>query len=656
MMRRRRSVSRPLPPRAGIAGLLMVMVAVIAPLSFYLPIWVVAVYLLCTAWSARCLRRHLAMPRAWVRVLLVVFAVTVVLLQFGTILGRDAGVSLFVLLAGLKLLELRSYRDAMVLLFLGYFLVILVFLFSQELPMMGFMLIIAVSLISVQTAMHRRAFDGGWLELLRGNVALLLQAVPLVLLLFVLFPRLEGPLWGLPEDAYRGMTGLGESMTPGNISALAQSDAVAFRVRFDGRVPSTAALYWRGPVFGRFDGRTWGFRLAPRQPAPEVTERSNPVSYSMTLEPHNKHWLLALATPAEPFALGSLSVDGELVSVKPVRERKRYRLTSFLNTRQSGLAVVDRRETSSLPEHGNPRARELARKWRALPPARRIEEALALFREQAFFYTLRPPRLGDDAIDAFLFDTRRGFCEHYAGAFTFLMRAAGLPARVVTGYQGGEYNPLGGYFLVRQRNAHAWSEVWLDGEGWRRVDPTAVIPPGRVVVPQENLLSRPSLAGSIGLPVGGVLERGVRLLTRGLDALNNRWNEWVLGYGGEQQQQFLRRLGLDRLSATEMGLALVGGVAGLLSIIAAWMFWRRGSRDPVVDAYGRYCARLAGRGLQRHAHEGPWDYYHRVAAARPAAADQARLITGLYSRLRYEGSSRRDHLQHLRRLVRRFRP
>lgn len=645
-----------MPPRGAVAALLVVLLVVVVPLAFFLPVWVLLVFGGCVGWSVRCLRRHLAMPPAWLRILLVMAGVTAILLEFGTIIGRDAGVSLFVLLAGFKLLELRSYRDAMVLLFLGYFLVVTVFLFSQELPVAGFMILVAVALLSVQMALHRRQVEHAWLDLARASGGLLLQAAPMVLVLFLLFPRLEGPLWGLSADSYRGMTGLGDSMTPGNLSELAQSDAVAFRVRFEGTPPGAAQLYWRGPVLGDFDGRTWGLRGAPRQPGPRVVERAAPVTYTMTLEPHNKRWLLALATPARPYGRDAfLSVDGELVSAKPVRQRRRYRLTSHLQTRQDGLATADREAASQLPAAGNRRARALGGQWRVLPPAQRIERALALFRDQPFRYTLRPPRLGQDSVDEFLFDTRRGFCEHYAGAFTFLMRSAGLPARVVTGYQGGEYNPLGDYLIVRQRNAHAWSEVWLDGVGWRRVDPTAVIPPERVELPDENLLGRPSLTGDIALPAGGLVERGARLLTRGLDAINNRWNEWVLGYGGEQQRQFLRDLGLDRLGATGIGLALVGALAGLMLLVAAWLFWRGGS-DPVVDAYARFCRRLAQCGLPRRPSEGPFDYCKRVTAARPASAAQVGLITNLYVRLRYQGAESAELLRHLRRQVRRFRP
>ena len=381
--RRKKPAIRPMPPRTAVIALLAAMVLVVLPLVFFLPLWIMAVFSACVAWSIHCLRRHLAMPRLWLRVLLVTAGIVGVVSQYGTILGRDAGVSLFVLLTGFKLLELRSYRDAMVLLFLAYFMVLTVFLFSQALPMAAFLLATAVILVSVQTLLNRRSVHAPWWPLLRGSAVMLLQATPLVLVLFVLFPRLEGPLWGLPEDAYSGMTGLGDSMAPGNLSHLAQSDKVAFRVRFDGPVPDSQYLYWRGPVLGRFDGRRWERRHRWGMP-PKVVERSRAVSYNMTLEPHNKPWLLPLEMPGPGSTAGSLTAANELVAAKLIRERKHYRLTSYLVSRQSGLAAIDRQLTTELPPNSNPRTRALGNQWRSLPPGQRVAKALDFIREQPF--------------------------------------------------------------------------------------------------------------------------------------------------------------------------------------------------------------------------------------------------------------------------------
>ena len=649
-----------LPPRQSIIALLLALILVVLPLAFELPLWVVGSFGLCVGWSVRCLRSHRAMPSFGVRALLVFAAVGLVLAVYGTILGRNAGVSLFVLLTGLKLLELRSYRDAMVLLYLGYFLVVANVLFSQSMLMAAYVLVAAVLLLTVQLAMHRTDQQGTqqsmqWRGLVRDAGGMLAQAVPLVLVLFVLFPRLEGPLWGLPTDAYSGMTGLGDSMSPGNISSLALSDEVAFRVRFEGAVPESSQLYWRGPVLGGFDGRNWSLQPGRRARAPELVEASRPVSYTINLEPHNRHWLLALETVSDSPEIGHLTADRQLVANRPVRDREQYRVTSWLQTSEFGLDPDDRSRMLLLPGDANPRTRALAAEWGALPPRKRVQRALELIADQPFVYTLQPPLLGDkDNMDQFLFETRRGFCEHYSGAFTFLMRAAGVPARVVTGYQGGELNPVDDYLLVRQRNAHAWSEVWLDGRGWTRVDPTSVIPASRVELPQENLLSRPGL--SLGLEAPGFLTSGLRSLYRTMDALNNRWNEWVLAYGGEQQRNFLRSLGLGDLSATGIGLALVGSALGLILLVAAWMFWRYRPRDPVLAAYARYCRQLARHGLVRGDAEGPWDFYRRVARQRPLAADQARLITSLYASLRYHRSGDPRRLKQLQRVVSHFHP
>ena len=647
-----------MPPRQAIVGLLLSLIFVVAPLALELPLWVVGVFAVCVGWSVRCLRRHQTMPPFWIRGLLVFAAVGLVLMVFGTILGRNAGVSLFVLLTGLKLLELRSYRDAMVLLYLGYFLVVANVLFSQSMVMAGYILVAALLLLTVQMAMHRSDQQRmRWRDLLRHAGTMLAQAVPLVLVLFILFPRLDGPLWGLPGDAYSGMSGLDDSMTPGNISKLAQSDEVAFRVRFEGEVPEASQLYWRGPVLGGFDGRNWTLETAPGAVAPELVEAARPVSYTINLEPHNRHSLLALETVRESPAIGLLTANRQLVSRRPVRERKQYRVTSWLQTAEFGLDPDERSRMLLLPGGHDPRARKLAAGWRELPPAQRVQRALDLFAEGPFVYTLQPPLLDDeDGMDQFLFQTQRGFCEHYAGAFTFLMRAAGVPARVVTGYQGGEKNPVDDYLLVRQRNAHAWSEVWLDGRGWTRVDPTSVIPPARVELPAETLIGRSGLSLGMGLEAPGFITAGLRAMAGALDALNNRWNEWVLAYGGQQQRDFLRRIGLGKLSGTGIGLTLVGSALGLILLLAAWMFWRSRPRDPVVAAYARYCRNLARRGIVRDRAEGPWDFYRRVAEQRPVDADQARLITALYASLRYHPGGDPRRVKRLQVAVGRFHP
>jgi transglutaminase-like putative cysteine protease len=286
---------------------------------------------------------------------------------------------------------------------------------------------------------------------------LLLQAIPLMLVLFLLFPRIQGPLWGLPHDAHAGLSGLSDNMSPGSLNSLILSDAVAFRAAFRGRIPEAKALYWRGPVLWDYDGRTW---TAPRFVfnANELPSGEPTIEYTVTLEPHNKRWLFALEMPTQRPPRAVATRDMQLLSATPVRSRMRYDMSSQLQAAygaEDGESILQR--ALQLPEGYNPRtldhAKELRRKYR--DDRQLVSAVLTDFRNENFVYTLSPPLLGQHAVDEFLFDTRRGFCEHYASAFTVLMRAVGIPARVVTGYQGGQVNPVGDYVLIRQADAHA---------------------------------------------------------------------------------------------------------------------------------------------------------------------------------------------------------
>jgi transglutaminase-like putative cysteine protease len=339
---------------------------------------------------------------------------------------------------------------------------------------------------------------------------MLLQAAPIAAVLFVLFPRISGPLWGLPEDAHTGRTGLSDTMAPGQISKLAQDDEVAFRVQFADRVPEPDRLYWRGPTLGHFDGRTW--RPVRREladpPAPTVTAPNDTrvLRYRTTLEPHSRRWLFALDLPAElvraPDLAVSIAPDFTMVSVDPIVARLRYdgaaRLDAAIGLNETRLSLQD---WIQLPPGQARRTLEMAARWRTeeQDEGKLVERALAMFRDNAFRYTLDPPLLADDPVDQFLFETRAGFCEHYSSAFVVLMRALDIPARVVTGYQGAEANPGDDYWIVRQADAHAWAEVWLPGRGWVRVDPTAAVAPERIERGSAGIQSRRAGLGAPGL-------------------------------------------------------------------------------------------------------------------------------------------------------------
>ncbi|MDB5986797.1 MAG: hypothetical protein JWR16_1850 [Nevskia sp.] len=628
-------------PRAALLRLLAVLTIVLLPHVMHLPLWATLLVAAVLLWRGlAALRGWRAIPRA-VRVLLALAAFAGVYASFGRVSGQTAGVALLVVMAGLKLTELNARRDLMIIVLLMYFLLITHFLFSQELWTAAYLIVCTLLVTAVLIDANH---PGGALPFgstLRLSGRLVLMALPLMLIIFVLFPRIPGPLWGLPSDAGAARSGLSDSMSPGEISSLVESDAVAFRVRFEGAPPPNRERYWRGPVFGHFDGRRWDGVLRPNAAAPPQAQlEGGAYRYEVTLEPQRSHWLFALELPA-PTSLpsdASLDADFELLATREVRERRLYRIESFTQYRLQGeFSDAQRSFYTHLPARSNPRTQALGQQWRAqgLDDAAIVDAALTMFRREQFFYTLHPPVLGRDSADEFLFDTRRGFCEHYAGSFTVLMRAAGVPARVVTGYQGGEKNPIGDYYVVRQSDAHAWSEVWLGGRGWVRVDPTAAVAPQRI----ERGISA-AFEDSGELPAFLDPRRPGYNLRYAIEArwdwINAQWNHWVLGYGPDLQQDFLRRFGL--IDWSDMIVALTAAVMLVLAGLG-WVLLRQFAApltsDAALQQWQRVQRRLARSGLPQRPDEGPLDFARRVALARPELAAPLAKIASLYLQLRY---------------------
>ena len=628
-------------------GLLLSILMVIAPHADHLPLWVSSMCAGLLLWRAYLAHSGKPLPKRWLLMLITIAGTAGIVLTFHTLFGREAGVTLLMMLAALKLMELRNARDAMVLVYLACFIIITNFFYSQSIPTALYLL--ATMMVIVTSWIHLQAQGIALKPRVRIAAVLLMQALPLTLILFILFPRVQGPLWGLPQDAYAS-TGLDDHMSPGSLSRLSLSEAVAFRVSYNGQPPRRDQMYWRGPVLWQFNGRTWELGRTPYPVAPKFTELGQPVDYVVTLEPHNKHWLFALEVPNKLSIPATLTDDFQLLSKDPVNARLRYAVRSNLvyhaNLQESARQL---QRALQLPQQLDPRARQLAAEWRAKnkDDAELVHTALTYFNKQGFVYTLEAPPLGVNSIDDFLFNTKQGFCEHYASAFVFLMRAANIPARVVTGYLGGEYNDVGNYFIVRQSDAHAWAEVWLAGQGWVRVDPTGAIAPDRV----ERGLSA-ALSDKAVLPF---MERNppqwLRDLRFNLDALANQWNQWVLGYDAERQFAFLTRLGMESITWQKMALNMSAGIGLVIALFALYMLRHLYTRRPdkVQAAWLGLCRKLAGAGLPRAAHEGARDYAKRIAAARPELAVAVLDLAARYSALRYgardEDDAKRDFMQ-----------
>jgi len=641
----------------GVMWLLGAMLFVVTPHLLRMPEWVAGFFLAMVAWRGWVAWRARHFPLRWLVFLLTVGAIAGTFLQYGRLFGRDAGTTLLILMAALKLVEMRTSREVLLAIHLGFVLVMTNFLYSQTIPMGAYMLacvwLFVATLVGYQRIPARAPTVA---ERLVPAGKLLAQALPLMLVLFFLFPRVAGPLWALPQDARAGLSGLSDTMTPGNISKLIQSEATAFRVEFEGDIPAYQWLYFRGPVLWAFDGRSWRMpEFSPAAPL-DYPRAERPVKYTVTLEPHGKHWLFALDVPGTLPPGVSARHDLQLRSVRPIDSRLRYEMTSYLDYRFGEKLPRGFREFAlAFDERRNPRTLALGRQWAAENPEPRrvIGRALQYFNTQ-FTYTLEPPLLeSDDPYDEFLFDKKRGFCEHYAGSFALLMRAAGIPSRVVTGYQGGEINPLNRELIVRQADAHAWVEVWLENEGWIRIDPTSAVSPDRI----DNGIN--AALGPIGVIPSIIAADRLGILANlrfAWDALNSQWNQWVLGYNVDRQRQFLSRFGLDAVDWVKLAIWLAAvsfAVGGLVSLALVVRDLPR--RDPpAVRAWKRFGEKLARAGLARLPHEGPVDYLARVSAARPDLAAQAEAITERYVRARYGAGITPPEAKELARLVRRF--
>jgi transglutaminase-like putative cysteine protease len=616
------------PMLALLAGCLLAA----APHAPRLPWWVTLLAAAMLGWRAWAQWKNEILPRRWLLLVLVVVGLGGVYLTYRTIFGRDAGVTLLVMFLALKLLETRAHRDAVVVTFLCYFLALTNFFYSQSVMtavlMLATVLILTASLVAFNGTRRRLS------ESARVATTLIAQGVPVMVILFFLFPRVSGPLWGLPADAFSGTTGLSDSMTPGNISLLSQSDAIAFRVQFDGPAPDRRRLYWRGPVFWHFDGRTWRAGDVHVSEVPEFEPRGQPHFYAVTLEPHERNWLFALDMPAKVPPGAAATGDFQLHARLPVRNRVRYETSSFLDYRATSGATPNELDAArQVPDDFNPRAVRLAESWRreAVTNERVVERAIEYFKRANLQYTLAPPPLGRDSVDEFLFETKSGFCEHFSSAFAFMMRAAGVPARVVTGYQGGELNPIDGYVVVRQSDAHAWVEVWTARDGWLRVDPTAVAVPIRVEAGLAAAVPR-----THPLPLLGRVELNwLRALRFNWEALANYWNQWVVGYNTERQRDLLSRLGMPSPSWEKMAMALFWLVGLVVAVFSLWLLRRAHGEDPVTAAWRRFCRKLARRGTARRPSEGPHAFAARAALEQPHVAADVAEIGGLYVNVRY---------------------
>jgi len=592
--------------------LLCVIAWVIAPQAGNLPAWALLLAGGLLLWRGWLAFKGRPLPGRWAVGALLVVAVAGTLFTHRTVLGRDAGVTLIVMLLALKTLELRARRDAMVVFFLGFFTMLSNFFFSQSLPTAAAMLVALLGLLTALVNAHMPVGRPPLSQPLRlaGRMALL--GAPIMAALFMLFPRMA-PLWGMPSDTMAGRSGLSGTMTVGSIAELVLDDGIALRVKFDGpanAAPPQSAMYYRGPVLSGFDGREWRADAldnpwAVRALPANLQVQGPALRYEVTLEPHKRPWLMVLeATPEAPELpnmRAHMTPDLQWLTSRPITDVVRYRAESYPSFRHGPQASMKQLQAlTSLPAGFNPRTLELAAQMRADPalanasPQAFVDAALRRLRTGGYVYTLDPGVYGEHTADEFWFDRKQGFCEHIASAFVVLMRALDLPARIVTGYQGGELNGVDGYWTVRQSDAHAWAEVWMEGRGWVRVDPTGAVSPGRVGAFQRLQAPQGALAAAMGTVVSPTLARQMRAMW---EAVNNGWNQWVLNYTQSRQMDLLKSLGFESPSwqdlTTVLGFLIIAAALGG----GAWSLWERSQHDPWLRLLARARQRLARAGL-----------------------------------------------------------
>lgn len=651
-------------PRATLLRLMTLLVLVLAPHALRIPLWETALVLLALGWRLLHLQRGVPLPGRALKVLLTIAAFAGVFAAYGRINGQNPGTALLVMMSVLKLLEMRSLRDVRVMVALLYFLVFTHFLFSQEIWTVLWLLATVVGitglLVEVNThAATQQDAPRAWRQHWRLGGVMVAQALPVMVVLFVLFPRIPGPLWGLPADAGSARSGVPDSMSPGDIAELILSDVIAFRVQFDGDAPQQNQLYWRGPVFERFDGRRWDAYQDPSDNRPPALMLlGEPVAFEMMLESTRGFSLfgLEMLDPSALPANSRLDHDGQLRANRRVTERRLMQMRAHPDYRLDADGLPRWRENRNLqlPAGTAPQTQALVVGWRdeGLDDRAVVERALRRFRELPFRYTLRPPRLGTQPVDEFLFDTQAGFCEHYASSFVVLMRAAGIPARVVIGYQGGAKSSVSEDWIIRQSDAHAWTEVWLDGIGWQRVDPTAAVSPDRIEQGLRGAFddARDELPAFLRRSGDSVWE----LSRAQWDYLNAQWNRWFLAYGPELQEAFLSRMGIR--GWTQMLLWLTGLLTLLLSVVGLWLWWRARPAPP-ADAASRSWQRLqraAAKLIDAPLGEPASQWCARLVVQRPELATGLAQALTAYQALRY-GPDGEHAIEQQRRLDREVR-
>jgi protein-glutamine gamma-glutamyltransferase len=623
---------------------------IVLPHATNIPILLFCFFYLLLAWRFVCVWQPHYLPKSQLLFVLTLFGFALLLSQHthSRLLGRDAGTELFIVALGLKLLETRSERDFYLVTFLAFIVAASLFLYQQSLFMAAYILAVCCVLFATLVAIN--SIQVHPFAALKTASIIVLQAIPMAVVIFILFPRVEAPRWMIFQEKNKAKIGLSDSMEPGSISELSTSDELVFRVQFTAEIPPPKARYWRGPVLSYTDGKRWTQLNSQRfvRSLDQPTFAGTPYQYTLLMEAQEKNWVFALDLPAQFSAPLERNGHYQLINPENANKRAEYQITSYPLYNTGNLTSLEYQDSTQLPREPSERVKQLVTQLHGFEnqPELFIGELLRYFKTQDFHYTLTPPLMEENPIESFLFDKRRGFCSHYASAFVYLMRVAGIPARVVTGYQGGKLNTVGNFLEIRQANAHAWAEVWLNQKGWLRVDPTEAVAPERIE--QQIDLDLLQLGGEIRFnPKKGNWLEQTRQLWNSVDY---QWQRWVVNYDSINQSDFLSTFGIhDMKTMLRWLMILIAVITVLLSGLL--LYQKQKKLDPVLLLYLRFCKKLEPAGLIRFNREGASDFAERAKRALPDQADAIARITAIFIRLRYGKKANRDDLARLARLV-----
>lgn len=623
-------VNIPLVTRNGLTWLLIAQALIIFPHLFHLPWWILGLWLGCVIWRIQIYRMKITYPPKIVKIILVLLLGLGIYASRGTIIGLDGGVVLLVSAFSLKLIELKTKRDAVVTVYLGFFVIATAYLYGNDFLWAIYSLLPVITLLATLIGLNQTKLATHPLATIRIAIILLLQAIPLMLVLFFFFPRLE-PLWSLPMPKNQQMTGLSNQMTPGELADLAQSNELVFRANFQGAIPPKNKLYWRGLTLETYNGRTWSqawdsqYANSSRAPywqknTPEIAG----INYNIIMQPSSNTWVIALDTPGTLPQHVLRQPDFHLERDRPIDALYSYQLTSWPDALREPNRTPRININKQLPPDRDPRAKafgaELKSKYHG-DPSQIVQALLNRFHDDSYYYTLQTPDLGKDSVDTFFFETKSGFCEHYASATAFILRAADIPARVVMGYQGGEINTSGNFVQVRQVETHAWVEYWEQGKGWVTIDPTFQVAPERIM---SGLTQALNTTDQQQLSNSGFTQYGtdswMTVLRMNWDNFNNRWDIFIATYSTDQQKGLLQSL----FGKTNLMYLVVILIIGIVIISTIWLLllfkpWKK-EQNPVLRYYQKFENILSTQGLSRKPGEGPIDFGKRAAEELPQYA------------------------------------